>query len=114
MSSRPFPVRLSFSEESFSTTVRKPDMSPTISPVPAVSGSLFAWLICFASPTDDLGGLSEEVEPACPHLFSCLGELSTEDEEEIEHFLSLLVIFSKAALHSLTFLLSDREDESSD
>jgi len=82
-------------------------MSPTISPVPAVSGSLFAWLIYFASPTDDLGGLSEEVEPAC------LGELSTEDEEEIEHFLSSLVIFSKAALHSLTFLLSDREDESS-
>ena len=113
MSSRPFPVRLSFSEESFSTTVRKPDMSPPISPVRAVSvsGSLFAWLIYFATPTDDFGGFTVL---AWSHLFFCLGELSTDEEEEIEDFLSLLVIFSKAALHSLTFLLSDREDESSD
>jgi len=38
------------------------------------------------------------------HFLSCLGELSSEDDAEEER--PLLEIFSKAARHSLTFLLT--------
>jgi len=94
MSSLPFPVLLSFSEESLSTTVRKsdmlsvksPDVFPPTSPLmsdsltPTVSifpsHSLFACLRYFATPRDDFRGRTLE------HFFSCPGELSGEDDDD--------------------------------